>query len=50
MKKTKPLKQIDWENTAEYREAILLKIIRAMKNYGFCEWMRADLKKLNLSV
>ena len=43
--KTK-LKQVDWENTSEYRELIMMKIIRAMKSYDYALWMAAELKKL----
>jgi hypothetical protein len=43
-------KSTDWTKTPAYREAILLKILRAMKSYGFAEWMREDLKKLGLSI
>lgn len=40
----------EFENSPLYREAVLLKIIRAMKNYGFQEWMRKDLKNLGISI
>jgi len=40
----------EFENSPMYREAVLLKILRAMKNYGFQEWMRKDLKNLGLSI
>ena len=46
----KPIKQVDWEQSAQYREAVLLKIIRAMKNYGYSPWMTMELKKLDISL
>lgn len=48
--KKKPIQQHQWEKTPEYREAILLKVIRAMKHYGYQDWMTAELKKLGLSI
>jgi len=50
MKKKKPIKQEDWEKSPLYREAVLLKVLRAMKSYGYSEWMKNDLAKLGLSL
>ena len=44
------VRKIDWNKSPEYREAVLLKILRAMKSYGFEEWMREELKGLGLSI
>jgi hypothetical protein len=46
----KPQSAEEFENSPMYREAVLLKILRAMKNYGFQEWMRRDLKNLGISI
>lgn len=40
----------EWEKTPEYREAVMLKVIRAMKNYGYSDWMRSELKSLGISI
>lgn len=46
----KPLKQVDWEQSAQYREAVLLKVLRAMKSFGYSPWMRMELKKLDIDL
>lgn len=43
-------RKIDWLKTPEYREAILLKVIRAMKGYGYEPWMQDALKELGMSI
>lgn len=48
--KTKPIKQIDWEKTDDYKMAVMLKVMRAMKNYGYCGWMTTELKKIGISL
>lgn len=47
---TKKNKPIEWEKSAEYREAILLKVLRAMKRYGYQDWMRVELDRLGMSL
>jgi len=47
---TKRKKPIEWEKSTEYREAILLKVLRAMKSYGYQDWMKAELSRLGISL
>jgi hypothetical protein len=50
MKKTEPIPQSEWEKTDTYKMAVMLKVMRAMKNYGYCAWMTAELKKIGISL
>jgi len=43
-------KPVAWEKSTEYREAVLLKVLRAMKSYGYQDWMRAELGRLGISL
>lgn len=43
-------KKISWEKTPAYREAVLLKVLRAMKSYGYSKWMEDELKLLGISL
>ena len=42
--------QVAWEKTPEYREAVLLKVLRSMKSFGYEPWMTDALKPLGLSI
>lgn len=46
----KNCRKVDWEKTPQYREAILLKVLRAMKSYGYQEWMSVELKNIGMSI
>jgi len=48
--KKRPLSQETWVKTPEYREAVLLKVLRSMKSYGYEPWMTDALKELGLSI
>jgi hypothetical protein len=41
---------VDWEKSPEYREAVLIKVIRAMKSYGYSSWMSTELRKIGISI
>ncbi len=47
--KTK-LKQVDWEEAIEYKLAVVAKVFRAMKSYGYSSWMTIELKKIGVSI
>lgn len=48
--KTKPLPKVDWENSIEYKLAVVAKVFRAMKSYGYSPWMTTELKKIGVSL
>lgn len=48
--KNSKLRNYDWTKSPEYREAVMLKVLRAMKSYGYKEWMTDELKTLGLSL
>lgn len=50
MKTKQALSQTQWEKTDEYKIAVLLKVVRAMKAYGYSGWMSAELKKIGVSL
>lgn len=48
--KIKPIPQEDWEKTDAYKIAVMLKVMRAMKNYGYSPWMTVELRKVGISL